>query len=309
VIVIVEAGKVVSVTETDQDAVHWIAPGLIDVQLNGIGGLDLNGMDTTVDTIGQIVDVLHKGGVTRFCPTVVTGTKERMLHCIQKIAEACEMNPKVAHAVIGIHVEGPFIAMEDGPRGAHNRKWVRDPDWNEFLEWNEVAKGLIRKVTLAPEKPGAIPFIENLHKLGIVASIGHTAAMEEHIQAAVNAGASMSTHLGNGAHPYIKRHPNYIWAQLADDRLWAGLIPDGFHLPMSTLKVMIRTKGRKAILTSDAVNLAGMPSGRYNTHLNDDVVWRKADFCIWRSHPIYLRVRPPLYISDYRNWRPQVFAR
>lgn len=132
--VAIEAECVVSVTETDEPADHWIAPGLIDVQLNGIGGFDLNGMDTTVDTIARIVEVLHKGGVTRFCPTVVTSTKERMLHCIRTIAEACATNPVVAHSAIGIHVEGPFIALEDGPRGAHNRLWVRDPDWNEFLE-------------------------------------------------------------------------------------------------------------------------------------------------------------------------------
>jgi N-acetylglucosamine-6-phosphate deacetylase len=298
VIVATEAGTVVSVTETDQPADRWIAPGLIDVQLNGIGGLDLNGMDTTVDTIGDIVNILHQGGVTRFCPTVVTGTKERMLHCIRTIAEACETNPEVAHAVIGIHVEGPFIALEDGPRGAHNSAWVRDPDWNEFLEWNEAAEGRICKVTLAPEKPDAIFVIENLHKLGIIASIGHTAATEEQIQAAVNAGASMSTHLGNGAHPYIKRHPNYIWAQLAEDRLWAGLIPDGFHLPMSTLKVMIRTKGRKAILTSDAVSLAGMPPGRYHTHINDDVILEENGFLHLAGTPdILAGSATPLHIG------------
>ncbi|WP_144854048.1 N-acetylglucosamine-6-phosphate deacetylase [Paenibacillus cremeus] len=278
-------GSVQTVQETDQPAQRWIAPGLIDVQLNGIGGYDLNDTDLTIETVKKVVEVLHRGGVTRFCPTVVTGSKERMLHCIRTIANACDVDPKVAHAVIGIHVEGPFIASEDGPRGAHNLKWVRDPDWEEFLEWHEAAQGRICKVTLAPEKPGAIAFIERLHQLGIVASIGHTAASEEHIQAAVRAGATMSTHLGNGAHPYIKRHPNYIWAQLAEDRLWAGLIPDGFHLPMSTLKVMIRTKGSKAILTSDAVNLAGMPPGRYTTHINDDVILEDNGFLHLASTP------------------------
>ncbi|TVY05475.1 amidohydrolase family protein [Paenibacillus cremeus] len=285
IMVTAQDGSVQTVQETDQPAQRWIAPGLIDVQLNGIGGYDLNDTDLTIETVKKVVEVLHRGGVTRFCPTVVTGSKERMLHCIRTIANACDVDPKVAHAVIGIHVEGPFIASEDGPRGAHNLKWVRDPDWEEFLEWHEAAQGRICKVTLAPEKPGAIAFIERLHQLGIVASIGHTAASEEHIQAAVRAGATMSTHLGNGAHPYIKRHPNYIWAQLAEDRLWAGLIPDGFHLPMSTLKVMIRTKGSKAILTSDAVNLAGMPPGRYTTHINDDVILEDNGFLHLASTP------------------------
>ncbi|TBL77345.1 N-acetylglucosamine-6-phosphate deacetylase [Paenibacillus thalictri] len=296
--VVAEAGKVLSVTETNQPAERWIAPGLIDVQLNGIGGYDLNGLDTSVETVSHIVDVLHQGGITRFCPTIVTGTKERMLHCIRTIREACETNPAVDRAVIGIHVEGPFIALEDGPRGAHNRAWVRDPDWREFLEWHEAADGRICKITLAPEKPGAIEMIRRLQDYGIVVSIGHTAASEEHIQTAVGAGARMSTHLGNGAHPYIKRHPNYIWAQLAEDRLWAGLIPDGFHLPASTLKAMIRVKGRKAILTSDAVSLAGMPPGHYHTHINDNVVLEENGFLHLAETPdILAGSATPLHIG------------
>lgn len=296
--VTVEDGSIVSMTDSDQSTENWIAPGLIDVQVNGMGGYDLNSPDITIDTVRQIVKVLNKGGVTRFCPTVVTGTKERMLHCIRTIAEACQTDSAVDHAVIGIHVEGPFISPEDGPRGAHNLSWVRDPDWNEFLEWNKVADGRIAKVTLAPEKNGAIPFIEKLCNLGIVASIGHCNATEEQIQEAVRAGAKMSTHLGNGAHPFIKRHPNYIWAQLADDRLWAGLIPDGFHLPASTLKVMIRTKGKKAILTSDAVHLAGMPPGRYNTNINDDVTLEENGFLhLTSTRDILAGSATPLHIG------------
>ncbi|TDF93211.1 N-acetylglucosamine-6-phosphate deacetylase [Paenibacillus piri] len=302
--VTVEGSRVVVVEPAEPahlTADRWIAPGLIDVQLNGIGGFDLNDADMTVETVRQVVRTLHRGGVTRFCPTVVTGTRERMLRCLRTIAEACEADPQVDYAVIGIHVEGPFIALEDGPRGAHNRKWVRDPDWQEFMAWNEAAGGRICKVTLAPEKPGAVSFYKQLRQLGIVGSIGHTAATEEQIQAAVEAGATMSTHLGNGAHPYIKRHPNYIWAQLADDRLWAGLIPDGFHLPMSTLKVMIRTKGRKAILTSDAVHLAGMPPGRYRTHINDDVVLEADGFLHLAATPdILAGSATPLHIGLQR---------
>ncbi|WP_239625531.1 amidohydrolase family protein [Paenibacillus sp. H1-7] len=298
VTVVVEDGKVVRLQPSNEEAEHWIAPGLIDVQVNGIGGFDLNDAQLTVDTVRQAAAVLHRGGVTRFCPTVVTGSKVRMLHCIRTIAQTCESDPIVRNSVIGIHVEGPFISAEDGPRGAHNLLYVRDPDWMEFLEWNEAAGGRICKVTLAPEKPGAIPFIKNLRQLGIIASIGHTAASEEQIQAAVSAGVTMSTHLGNGAHPYIKRHPNYIWAQLAEDRLWAGLIPDGFHLPMSTLKVMIRAKGRKAILTSDAVHLAGMPPGRYHTHINDDVVLEENGFLHLASTPdILAGSSTPLHVG------------
>lgn len=268
----VKQGKIASVDETDQEAHNWIAPGLIDVQLNGIGGFDLNGMDTTVQTVKEVIRVLHQGGVTKFCPTVVTGTKERMLHCIKTISNACEEDPLVNNSVIGIHVEGPFISRDDGPRGAHNKDWVRDPDINELMKWISASQGRICKVTLAPEKPGAIDFIKKLKEMGIIAALGHCNASEVDIRNAVSAGATMSTHLGNGAHPYIKRHPNYIWSQLAEDKLWAGLIADGHHLPPSVLKVMIRAKGEKAIITSDAVNIAGMPPGSYKTHINNRVV-------------------------------------
>ncbi|KYZ76545.1 hypothetical protein AXX12_08935 [Anaerosporomusa subterranea] len=254
------------------DTEPWIAPGLIDVQVNGAGGFNFNGPDAAPETVENVVRILHSHGVTRFCPTVTTATKDSILRSIRAITVACEQNSLVNHAVLGIHVEGPFISAEAGPRGAHNSEWTRDPDWQEFLDWQEAAKGRVVMVTLAPERPGAIDFIKELSKSGVIAALGHTAANEAQILAAVKAGASMSTHLGNGAHPYIKRHPNYIWSQLANDQLWAGLIGDGFHLPASTLKVMMQAKRDKAILVSDASYLAGMPSGEYTTHHHVKVV-------------------------------------
>ncbi len=254
--------------ETD----NWIAPGFIDVQVNGAGGFNFNGPDVSPDIVVKAVRLLYTHGVTRFCPTVTTASKENILGSIRAIVAACEQHPFVAGAIAGIHVEGPFISREDGPRGAHNQEWTRDPDWQEFLEWQEAAKNSISMVTLAPERPGACEFIRRLTATGVIAAIGHTAATEAEIEAAVATGATVSTHLGNGAHPYIKRHPNYIWAQLANDRLWAGLIGDGFHLPASTLKVMLRAKRDKAVLVSDAAYLAGMPPGTYKTHHNTEVV-------------------------------------
>ncbi|TFC77260.1 N-acetylglucosamine-6-phosphate deacetylase [Cryobacterium sp. TMS1-20-1] len=272
VTVTAERGTISGIVPSAEDTDVWIAPGLIDVQVNGMGGFNLNGVAPSPDNLRGTLLALHREGVTRFCPTIVTGTRDGIIANLRAVAEACAADPLVDYSVIGIHVEGPFISHEDGPRGAHNAAWVRDPDWAEFLGWQAAAGGRIRKVTVAPEKPGAIEFIEKLCANGVVAAIGHSAASVEDIQAAVRAGASMSTHLGNGAHPYIKRHPNYIWAQLAEDRLWAGLIPDGFHLPPTTLKVMVKVKGRKAILTSDASYLAQMPAGRYTTHHSTEVI-------------------------------------
>jgi N-acetylglucosamine-6-phosphate deacetylase len=269
------SGGVISAIEAcdvpDEDR-PWIGPGLIDLQVNGIAGFDLNRGEPSPANLLGTVGALHREGVTRFCPTVSTNSEEHLIGSIAAIVEACASDRAADHAVVGIHVEGPFISAQDGPRGVHNPRWVRPPDWAEFLRWQEAATGRIRMVTLAPELPGAIDFIARLVQSGVIAAIGHSAATEDQVRAAVEAGATMSTHLGNGAHPMLKRHPNYIWAQLAEDRLWAGLIGDGFHLPASTLKTMIRAKGEKAVLVSDVGYLGLQPPGRYGGHHWSEVV-------------------------------------
>jgi len=165
----------------------------------------------------------------------------------------------------GFHVEGPHISPDDGPRGAHPRQWVRPPDVKEFHRWQDAARGNIRLVTVAPEWPQAPAYIEALTAAGVVISIGHTNASAEQISRAVSAGASMSTHLGNGAHQVLPRHPNYIWEQLAEDRLSASFIVDGIHLPASFLKTALRAKGiNRSVLVTDASSPAGAKPGRYS---------------------------------------------
>ncbi|MFO0851870.1 MAG: hypothetical protein U0871_25385 [Gemmataceae bacterium] len=119
-------------------------------------------------------------------------------------------------------------------------------------------------VTLAPERAGAIPFIEKLSASGVVVALGHTAATGDQIRSAVDAGARTSTHLGNGCHATLNRHANPIWEQLADDRLWMSVIADGHHLPPAVLTSLVRAKGvERTLLTCDASSLAGLPPGRY----------------------------------------------
>jgi N-acetylglucosamine-6-phosphate deacetylase len=162
------------------------------------------------------------------------------------------------------HLEGPYISPEDGTRGAHPERWVRPPDLDEFHRFQDAARGNIRLVTLSPEWPGAPRFIEALVGEGVVVSIGHTRATSGEIAAAVSAGATLSTHIGNGAHPILPRHPNYIWEQLAEDRLAASFIVDGIHLAPSFLKVALRAKGlERAVLVTDAVMPAGCAPGEY----------------------------------------------
>jgi N-acetylglucosamine-6-phosphate deacetylase len=164
----------------------------------------------------------------------------------------------------GFHVEGPHISPDDGPRGAHPRRWVRKPDIDEFKSWQEATGGRVRLVTVAPEWPEAPRYIEALVAQNVVVSIGHTNSEAHHIADAVSAGATMSTHLGNGAHSVLRRHPNYIWEQLAEDRLRASFIADGIHLPQSFLKVALRAKGvERAVMTTDATSPAGCAPGRY----------------------------------------------
>ena len=240
-----------------------IAPPLIDIQVNGFAGYDLNSDDVKTADVCQMVKSLWKTGTGFCCPTVVTGSNQRMSKSIQVITAALK-DPTINRSIIGIHVEGPYISPQDGPRGAHPKEHVRQPNWDEFQRWQDIAEGQIKILTLAPETKGAITLIEKLRESGVVVAIGHTGAEHQQIQDAIQAGATMSTHLGNGAHAQIRRHPNYIWDQLAADELHASFIVDGHHLPPSVVKSMFRAKGlERAILVSDAVHLAGLEPGRY----------------------------------------------
>lgn len=240
-----------------------LAPGFIDLQVNGFAGVDYNSPSTPHEEIAHSIRVLFSTGVTRFFPTVITGDPSEMLGALRNLARARE-SLKEGAAMEGFHVEGPHISPEDGPRGAHPRQWVRPPDLEEFKRWQEAAEGAVRLVTLSPEWPEAPRYIEALVDRGVVVAIGHTKATAAQIEEAVRAGATMSTHLGNGAHAVLQRHPNYIWDQLAEDRLAASFIADGIHLPASFLKVAIRAKGpERTILVTDAVMPAGCAPGRF----------------------------------------------
>ncbi len=238
-----------------------LAPALFDIQVNGYGGLDF----AAEENLGHLADTLAGFGVARFCPTVVTGPDERIGHALSCIARARAASAALAAAVPCIHLEGPYISGADGARGAHPLDHVRDPDWDHFSRLQDQADGHIGIVTLAPERPGAIAFIARCVAAGIAVALGHTAADAATIAAAVDAGAQLSTHLGNGLATPMDRHHNPLWPQLADERLAASFIADGEHLPAPALVAMIRAKGgvRGSILVSDSVAEAGLPPGRY----------------------------------------------
>ena len=241
----------------------WIAPALLDIQLNGFGGYGFNEAETSPESVAQVVRSQWRAGIGAYLPTVTTHSQNRMLGSVRAITDACR-DPLIRRSILGIHLEGPHISALDGPRGAHPLEHVRLPAWDEFLRMQEAAEGKVLLVTLAPELEGAIPFIERLVNAGVVVAIGHTNASEDDLAAAVAAGARLSTHLGNGAHSLLPRHPNYIWEQLSRDELDCSVIADGHHLPASVLKCILRCKGvERTIVISDAITQAGLPPGTY----------------------------------------------
>jgi N-acetylglucosamine-6-phosphate deacetylase len=242
----------------------YISPGFIDIQVNGFAGTDLNHQAFDGDDLVPLCKALLRTGVTRFCPTFITGSEERLSRNIQQIVQACEKHPLVRSMVLGIHLEGPYIASEDGPRGAHPKQYVTDPDWDQFERLCNLSKGLLKIVTIAPERPGAIEFIRKASKAGLVVAIGHCAPEPAQIDAAVEAGAVLSTHLGNGAHQVLPRHANYLQKQVSTDGLMASMICDGIHLPDYFVKNLIRAKGiSRTILVTDAMAAAGASAGRF----------------------------------------------
>ncbi|MCX6626737.1 MAG: amidohydrolase family protein [Candidatus Solibacter sp.] len=252
-----------SVSPSAEGIGRYLAPGFIDLQVNGFAGVDYNHPRTPHDQIARSLRAQFATGVTRLYPTVITGAPDHMQACLRNLAAARESVPQ-GHAIDGFHVEGPHISPEDGPRGAHPRQWVRPPDLDEFRRWQDATRGRIRIVTLSPEWPEAPRYIERITDEGVVASIGHTQASAAQIAAAVASGATLSTHLGNGAHQLLRRHPNYIWEQLAEERLMAGFIVDGIHLGAAFLKSAIRAKTvDRSVLVTDASTPAGAAPGRY----------------------------------------------
>ena len=251
----------------------WISPGIFDVQVNGAGGVSYNSAELTVEEVLKSCEWPYKAGTPLFCPTITTSPVDQAVSALTALARACEESAIARASFVGFHVEGPYIASEDGPRGAHPLEHTRDPDWDEFCRYQDAAGGRIKIFTLAPEREGALEFIEKATEAGVIISLGHTGATRQRIREAVEAGARMSTHLGNGAHATLPRHDNYIWEQLAADELWAGLIPDGHHLPGPVLKSFCRGKEKDRVcLVSDVASIAGLPAGVYDRVYGEDRV-------------------------------------
>jgi N-acetylglucosamine-6-phosphate deacetylase len=251
----------------------YIAPGLIDNQVNGFAGVSFTfgGGELTAEGIKKATGELWKAGVTTYLPTLTTNGFE-VLKKNFTILGKIKDDPALHGSIPGFHLEGPYISPVDGYRGAHPVKYVRKPDWNEFMQLNEASGNNILQVTLAPEIEGAPEFISKCVEKGIVVALGHHNASTEMIRDAVDRGARIATHLGNGCANMINRHVNPLWPQLADDRLMISIIGDGFHLLPEEIRVFYKVKGpEKTIITSDVTGYGSLPPGKYVTEDGDSI--------------------------------------
>lgn len=237
--------------------------GFVDLQVNGYAGVDFSSPDLNLEMVSQTVLRLQRRGTLAFLPTVITSPWEVYEHNLPILAKACA-DPLTRSHLLGIHLEGPYLSPLDGARGVHPAQFLRLPSRAEFDRLCNLAQGHIRLLTLAPELPGALELIQRAVSLGIVVSIGHTLADSPTIQAAVQAGAALSTHLGNGCPLSLHRHANPLWPQLAHPGLTAMLITDGHYLPAEFVQVALACKGAAGlVVTSDASPAAGLPPGEY----------------------------------------------
>ena len=273
----IKDGKIVSVQPIDKlsDESHplFIAPGLIDNQVNGFAGVSFcfGGGELNKEGIVKATLELWKKGVTTYLPTLTTNSKEVLLRNFTLLAST--KNDEALHGSIpGYHLEGPYVSPEDGYRGAHPLKYVHQPDWQEFMEFYEASGRNILTITIAPELEGAMEFIRKCTAMGITVAIGHHNATKVIVDEAVTNGAKISTHLGNGCANTINRHANPLWPQLANNQLMASIICDGFHLRDEEIAVFYKVKGpEKTIITSDVTGFAGLPPGNYKNEEGETI--------------------------------------
>ena len=249
----------------ERKANKWVeTPGLVDLQVNGFAGVDFNSPGLTSDSLQLSLEAMLATGVTACLPTIITGSETHLHTCFSALEKARNSSRLAKIMVAGYHLEGPFLSKLPGYSGCHPVETMCAADPEMFLRLQQAAGGNIRLVTLAPEVEGAIAFIEKLVQDRIIVSLGHTAADNETIQQAVDAGARLSTHLGNGTCPELHKNNNPIIAQLSEDRLSASFIADGYHLSPDVLKAYLRAKcTERVILVTDATAGAAAPQGRY----------------------------------------------
>jgi N-acetylglucosamine-6-phosphate deacetylase len=236
-----------------------LAPGLVDLQVNGCFGVDL--VDADTEQWAAVCRRLPETGVTAFMPTFITAPVHELAAALRRTAALLPALPDPAARVLGVHVEGPFLSPRR--RGAHNPDWLCDPAPDAVEELLTAAPGLLRMQTLAPELPGALAAIRRLTDAGVLVSVGHSNATAAEVEAAADAGARMVTHLFNAQRPLHHREPGVVGQALVDPRLTSGLIADLTHVVGPVCRLAFQAAPGRIVLITDAVGAAGMPPGRY----------------------------------------------
>lgn len=239
---------------------RWLAPALMDLQVNGYAGVDFQRDDLDGAALRHAAEALAQDGCGVFFAAVITAPWPALLARARRLAGCVGRVPGLA----GIHVEGPWLSDRPGFCGAHEPAWMRDPTPDQLQELLEAAAGVPLLLTLAPERPGSLEVIRAAVRADAVVSLGHTDATTEQLRAAVDAGATGFTHLGNGCPPQLDRHDNILWRALDTPGLACALIPDGIHLPPPVFRCLDRLSGMENTwYTADAMAAAGAPPGEY----------------------------------------------
>ncbi len=238
--------------------------GFVDLQVNGYLRVDFSSPSLRMEDICRVTEALVHAGTVAYCATLITSPLEIYRRNLPLIAKAMS-EPDVRGRLLGIHLEGPYLSPEEGARGAHQARWMRRPDRDEFSRLQEWSQGGISILTLAPELVGAIDLIGYIRKNHTTRiALGHHLASRDTIRDAVIAGASLATHLGNGCPSLLPRHANLILHQLADEGLTAGLITDGNHVPEDFIRIVFKCKGaNRVFIVSDSAPIAGLEPGLY----------------------------------------------
>jgi N-acetylglucosamine-6-phosphate deacetylase len=235
-----------------------LVPGFVDLQVNGYFGVEFQ----TADAAGwaTVVTRLPETGTTAFVPTLITAPVERLAGQL-RAAAALQPGLPAGARVLGVHTEGPFIAL--ARRGAHNPAWITDPTPAAVDELIAAGGGVLRLVTLAPERPGSLAAISRLTGAGVLVSVGHSDAVAAEVSAAAGRGAAMVTHLFNAQRPLGHREPGVVGQALSDARLTSGLIADLHHVAGPVCKIAFDAAPGRIALVTDAAACAGMPPGEY----------------------------------------------
>ena len=246
----------------------YVGPGFFDIQVNGAVGTEFSSSKLTEDGVVAVLEKMLRDGVFRICPTLTTNSPETMIEAARTIANTLRNRPEYASVVWGIHLEGPFISQAEGAIGAHPKKYCIPYSRDLFDKIQTACGGLVKIVTLTPEYPNVSDFVRYLRSQGVLVAVGHTNATCPQIGEAVSAGAALSTHLSNATRHLLPKWENYFFGQLADDRLFASIIVDGFHISPMLVRAIVRTKGlERLVLISDQSPLAGFPPGKYTMEL------------------------------------------